>query len=200
MKRIADFLLSSLLLLLTLPIMAILSFVIYVCMGGPVIFRQIRAGRNGEPFTIYKFRTMQAAKSKIVDPTTDENRLTAVGRFIRKYSLDELPQLLNVWKGEMSFIGPRPLLMEYVPLYSQEQKKRLLVKPGVTGWAQVNGRNSISWEEKFLFDVWYVENRTLVIDLKIIWMTIIRVIRPSGINQQGTTTMEKFRGTNEVSE
>ncbi|TDL32517.1 sugar transferase [Jeotgalibacillus sp. S-D1] len=195
MKRLVDLTLSSILLVVLFPLFVFLFCMIYLRIGSPVFFTQIRAGKDGEAFTIYKFRTMTNAVSKDGKLLSDEERLTPFGQLIRRYSLDELPQLVNVVKGNMSFIGPRPLLMEYVPLYSAEQKKRLSVKPGVTGWAQVNGRNSINWEEKFSLDVWYVENQSFRLDMKIFFMTISRVIRPVGISQQNQATMERFTGT-----
>lgn len=159
-------------------------------MGRPILFLQERAGLHGRPFRLYKFRTMSNDGTK-----TDQERLTKIGRLLRKYSLDELPQLFNVLKGDMSLVGPRPLLMEYLPLYNEEQRKRHEVKPGITGWAQVNGRNAISWEEKFSLDVWYVDNWSYSLDCKILLQTIQKVIRQEGINQDEHTTMEKFRGT-----
>lgn len=157
------------------------------------MFCQQRPGLYGKPFILYKFRTMLNG-----DGQSDEQRLTPLGRFLRKYSLDEFPQLLNVLKGDMSLVGPRPLLMEYLSLYSEEQYIRHHVKPGITGWAQVNGRNAISWEEKFLLDVWYVKNQSFFLDMKILAKTLIKVVKKEGINQQDHATMEKFQGSKEV--
>ncbi|MDG5471706.1 sugar transferase [Jeotgalibacillus sp. ET6] len=195
MKRLIDFLLSSILIVLLFPLAAVIGFIVLVRIGSPVLFKQVRSGLHGNPFTIYKFRTMTDALSASGELLSDEERLTPFGLYLRKYSLDELPQLVNVWKGEMSFIGPRPLLMEYVPLYTREQARRLKIKPGVTGWAQVNGRNAISWEQKFELDVWYVENCSLWLDAKIFWMTVMRVVRPKGVSHPDSATMKRFEGT-----
>ncbi|EAP77329.1 putative UDP-galactose phosphate transferase [Roseovarius nubinhibens ISM] len=164
-------------------------------MGSPVFFRQTRPGRHGIPFEMVKFRTMRDAIDADGRPLPDAERLTKLGRFLRSSSLDELPELWNVLKGEMSLVGPRPLLMEYLPLYSPEQARRHEVRPGVTGWAQVNGRNAISWDEKFALDVWYVDNRSLWLDLKIIWLTIRKVVKREGISAAGEATMSRFTGT-----
>jgi len=163
-------------------------------MGGPVLFRQVRPGLDGKPFTMIKFRTMRDACSADGMPLPDAERLTPLGRFLRASSIDELPELWNVLRGEMSLVGPRPLLMEYLPLYSPEQARRHLVRPGLTGWAQVNGRNAISWDEKFNLDVWYVDNRSLAVDLKIIALTIRKIIIKEGISAQGEATMTRFMG------
>lgn len=163
-------------------------------MGSPVLFRQCRPGRFGRPFYMIKFRTMRDATDAAGRPLPDGERLTAFGRFLRSSSLDELPELWNVLKGDMSLVGPRPLLMEYLPLYSAEQARRHEVRPGVTGWAQVNGRNALTWEEKFRLDVWYVDNRSLWLDLRIIAMTVKKVIRRDGISAAGEATMPKFTG------
>jgi sugar transferase EpsL len=176
-------------LLLTIGIMARILF------GSPVLFRQLRPGLHGKPFAIYKFRTMKNWWDPEGNPLPDELRLTKLGKFLRSTSLDELPELFNVLKGDMSLVGPRPLLMEYLPLYTPEQARRHEVKPGITGWAQVNGRNTISWEEKFKLDVWYVDNQSFLLDMKILWMTLIKVFRREGISQEGQATMEKFKGT-----
>ncbi|KIL43748.1 sugar transferase [Jeotgalibacillus campisalis] len=195
MKRLIDFLLSSILLIVLFPLAAVLGCLIFVKIGSPILFKQIRAGLHGIPFTIYKFRTMKDALSASGELLSDQDRLTPFGQFLRKYSLDELPQLVNVWKGEMSFVGPRPLLMEYLPLYTHEQAMRLNIKPGLTGWAQVNGRNAISWEKKFELDVWYVEHYSLWLDVKIIWMTVMRVVRPKGVSYPDSATVKRFKGT-----
>ena len=165
-------------------------------MGFPIIFIQQRPGINGIPFNFFKFRTMTNETDEKGKLLPDRDRLTPIGRFLRNTSLDEVPSLFNVLKGDMSFVGPRPLLMEYLPLYSNEQMRRHDVKPGITGWAQINGRNSISWEEKFKLDVWYVDNQSLFLDIKIIFITIAKVLKQEGINQGRTITMEKFKGNN----
>lgn len=165
-------------------------------LGSPIVFKQKRPGLYSKPFSLYKFRTMTDEMNSDGQLLPDHVRLTSFGKFLRKYSLDELPQLINVLKGDISLIGPRSLLMEYVPLYSEQQLVRHNLKPGITGWAQVNGRNAISWEEKFELDVWYVNNQTLFLDLKILLLTVYKVLKSEGINQQGNTTMERFRGSN----
>jgi undecaprenyl phosphate N,N'-diacetylbacillosamine 1-phosphate transferase len=182
--------------LLFLPVIIFIAIVVYLYMGTPIVFSQLRPGFNGKLFKIYKFRTMSDERDKEGTLLPDEQRLKGVGKLIRKLSLDELPQLLNVLKGDMSFIGPRPLLPEYLNLYNQTQKKRHDVKPGITGWAQVNGRNAISWEKKFALDVWYVENISFMTDVKIIWKTIFKVFGDKDVSSQTHVTMEKFDGTN----
>ena len=167
-------------------------------MGAPIIFKHQRPGLHGKLFTFYKFRTMINTKNSDGDLMPDKNRLTLLGLFLRKTSLDELPSLWNVLKGDMSLVGPRPLLMEYLPLYTKEQARRHEVKPGITGWAQINGRNAISWEEKFNLDILYVDNRSFWLDLKIIFLTIFKVLRQEGISQSEHTTMEKFHGTKSI--
>lgn len=196
MKRIFDFCFSLLLLIITSPIILVTAIVVRMKLGSPVIFKQQRPGLYGKPFYIYKFRTMTDERDENGNLLPDEVRLTTTGKVIRKLSLDELPQLFNVLKGEMSFIGPRPLLMKYLPLYTKEQARRHEVRPGITGWAQVNGRNAISWEEKFKLDVWYVNHQSVYLDLKIIFLTILKVFKTEGINQQGQATMEEFKGNN----
>lgn len=168
------------------PVLAVLAVIIRLNLGSPVLFRQVRPGKNGELFTIYKFRTMTDGKDEKGNLLPDETRLTPLGRRIRHLSLDELPQLFNVIRGDMSFVGPRPLMVEYLPLYSSEQARRHDVTPGITGWAQVNGRNAISWEEKFRLDVWYVDHQSLLLDLKILAMTVLKVIQRHGIEQDRT--------------
>jgi lipopolysaccharide/colanic/teichoic acid biosynthesis glycosyltransferase len=163
-------------------------------MGAPVLYRQVRPGLGGRPFTLYKFRTMTEARDAGGRELPDAQRLTALGAWLRRWSLDELPQLFNVLRGDMSLVGPRPLLMEYLPLYDERQARRHEVRPGITGWAQVNGRNALTWPERFELDLWYVENRSFLLDLKILGMTLARVIRGEGINQPGAATMERFRG------
>ncbi len=194
-KNIFDRLLALILLILFSPILMITAFLIFSKMGSPILFRQKRPGLNGEIFGIYKFRTMTNEKDENGELLPDEQRLVGVGKFIRSASLDELPQIFNVLKGDMSFVGPRPLLIEYLPLYSERQKKRHDVKPGITGWAQVNGRNAISWEEKFEYDVWYVENQSLWLDMMILWMTFLKVLNRSDITSDTSATMEKFEGS-----
>lgn len=193
-KRVLDILGAAIGLIVFSPILIAISLIIRAEMGSPVLFSQTRAGRNGEPFRMIKFRTMRDAINADGRPLPDAERLTELGRLLRSSSLDELPELWNVLKGDMSLVGPRPLLMEYLPLYSVEQARRHEVRPGVTGWAQVNGRNAISWEEKFALDVWYVDNRSLWLDLKIIWLTIRKVIKRDGISAAGEATMSKFTG------
>lgn len=193
-KRALDVLGAAIGLIVFSPILIIISLKICREMGSPVLFRQTRPGRHGKPFQMIKFRTMRDAVDTDGRPLPDAERLTKLGQFLRSSSLDELPELWNVLKGEMSLVGPRPLLMEYLPLYSPEQARRHEVRPGVTGWAQVNGRNAISWDEKFALDVWYVDNRSLWLDMKIIWLTIRKVIKRDGISAAGEATMSKFTG------
>jgi len=195
MKRLFD--LSSALsaMLVLSPMLLFLAVLTRLKHGSPVLFRQVRPGLYGHPFMMYKFRTMTDERDAQGELLPDEKRLTRFGRMLRSTSLDELPSLLNVLKGEMSLVGPRPLLMEYLPLYSKEQSRRHEVRPGITGWAQVNGRNAITWEEKFTLDVWYVDNRTFWLDLKILWMTVGKVYKRDGICQEGSATMEKFCGS-----
>jgi len=164
-------------------------------MGRPVFFKQLRPGMNGKPFVIYKFRTMLDLKDKDGNLLPDEKRITAIGRFLRSTTLDELPEFWNVLKGDMSLVGPRPLLMEYLPRYTPEQARRHNVKPGMTGWAQVNGRNAITWEEKFKLDVWYVDNWNIPLDLKIIFLTILKVFKREGVSAEGYATMPEFVGS-----
>ncbi len=193
-KPFLDFLLSLLFLIIFSPVMLVVSMLIYFKIGSPILFRQKRPGLNAKIFGIYKFRTMTNEKDKKGNLLPDEKRLPKIGLFIRSLSLDELPQIFNVLKGEMSFVGPRPLLIEYLPLYSERQKRRHDVKPGITGWAQVNGRNAISWEQKFDYDVWYVENQSFWLDMKILWMTLLKVIKRSGVSSTTSATMEAFKG------
>lgn len=193
-KRVFDILVALLLLLGLFPVMILVALLIRWAMGGRVLFRQQRPGLHGKPFTMVKFRTMREAVDSHGKPLSDEVRLTRLGCFLRQSSLDELPALLNVLKGEMSMVGPRPLLIEYLPLYSKEQMRRHDVMPGITGWAQVNGRNDISWDEKFCLDTWYVDNRTFLLDIRILLMTIWKVLKWEGISQKGHITVEKFTG------
>lgn len=195
MKRCFDLVLTVLgLCLLALPLLILIGMVRRK-LGSPVFFRQVRPGLHGRPFEMVKFRTMTDARGQDGELLPDALRLTAFGRFLRATSLDELPELWNVLKGEMSLVGPRPLLMEYLPLYSPEQARRHEVRPGVTGWAQVNGRNALSWEEKFKLDVWYVDHQSLFLDIKILWLTVKKVLIRDGISAAGEATMPKFLGT-----
>lgn len=179
------------------PFIVLLVALVRIKLGSPAFFRQQRPGLHGKPFMMLKFRTMTNARDADGNLLPDAVRLTFFGRFLRSSSLDELPELINVLFGDMSLVGPRPLLMEYLPRYSPEQARRHEVRPGITGWAQVNGRNAISWEEKFKLDVWYVDNRSFWVDLKIIWLTLIKVFKREGIAQDGQATMEKFTGRTE---
>lgn len=194
MKRLFDFLLASVALLLLAVPLIILIFLVRSKIGRPVFFCQIRPGLHGQPFHMIKFRTMTDARSPDGELLPDAERLTPFGQFLRATSLDELPELWNVLKGDMSFVGPRPLLMEYLPLYSPEQARRHEVRPGITGWAQVNGRNALSWEEKFKLDLWYVDNGSLWLDIKILWLTVRKVLEREGINAAGEATMSRFTG------
>ncbi|MEE6451422.1 sugar transferase [Gottfriedia acidiceleris] len=198
MKRMIDLIISLMILIIFSPIFLIVGVTVRFKMGSPILFKQVRPGLYGKPFNLYKFRTMVDLKDSNGQLLSDELRLTNFGRLLRKFSLDEFPQLINVIKGEMSLVGPRPLLMEYLSLYTKEQMLRHDVKPGITGWAQVNGRNAITWEEKFKLDNWYVKNHNLIVDLKILFLTFIKVIKKEGISQQGQVTMEKFKGSYEV--
>lgn len=195
MKRILDFAAALLGLLIVGPLLLALGVLVYFFLGSPVLFRQLRPGLHGTAFAMYKFRTMTNERGPDGNLLPDKQRLTRLGKFLRSSSLDELPELLNVLKGDMSLVGPRPLLMEYLPRYSPEQARRHEVRPGITGWAQVNGRNAISWEEKFKLDVWYVDHQSFLLDLKILWMTFVKVFRREGISQEGQATMEEFMGS-----
>ena len=195
MKRLFDILISAITLLLFSPLMFIVSRKIAKKLGSPVLFKQDRPGLNGHVFKMIKFRSMRDAADDNGNTLPDSERLTPFGEKLRSSSLDELPGLWNVLKGDMSLVGPRPLLVEYLPLYTSEQAKRHNVKPGITGWAQVNGRNAISWEEKFKLDVWYVENRTLWLDIKILSLTVNKVFIKDGISAEGEVTMHKFTGS-----
>ena len=195
MKRALDILGSAAGLILLSPLLLILTILIRRRMGPPAIFSQRRAGLRGEPFVLYKFRSMGDARGEQGELLPDEERLTDFGRFLRRASLDELPQLWNVLRGDMSLVGPRPLLLDYVPLYDETQKKRLDVKPGITGWAQINGRNALTWEEKFSLDVWYVEHHSLGLDIKILMLTFWKALRREGIAAPGEATMPRFMGS-----
>lgn len=197
MKRIFDIIASLGLLVSLAPLLLALSLLIRWWLGGPVLFRQVRPGLNGKPFQMIKFRTMTDARDGSGELLPDDIRLTRFGRFLRSTSLDELPELWNVLTGEMSLVGPRPLLMEYLPLYSAEQARRHEVRPGITGWAQVNGRNAISWQEKFRLDVWYVDHRSFWLDCRILAMTLRKVLIRDGISEAGHVTATKFTGTPE---
>ena len=196
-KRVFDLFLVLLSLPLILPIYLLLVLLVLAKFNSPILFKQSRPGLHGKIFNIYKFRSMTNESDKEGVLLSDDLRLTKFGKLLRSTSLDELPSLWNVLKGEMSLVGPRPLLVEYLPLYSSKQARRHEVKPGITGWAQVNGRNAISWDEKFDLDVWYVDNQSTLLDIKILYMTIIKVITRSGISQDRQATMEKFKGNNE---
>lgn len=193
-KRFFDILLSFIALIALFVVFVVLMGLVRFRLGGPIFFRQTRPGMNCQPFEMIKFRTMTDERDADGELLPDSERLTSFGQFLRSTSLDELPELWNVLKGDMSLVGPRPLLMEYLPLYSDRQARRHEVRPGVTGWAQINGRNALSWEEKFELDVWYVENRTLWLDIKILFLTVWQVVKRDGISQDGEATMSKFTG------
>lgn len=195
LKRLMDLTVALLGLVLLFPLLCIIGLAILLIDGPPVLFRQLRPGLNCEPFTLVKFRTMREAKGGDGKALPDSDRLTTLGRFLRRTSLDEVPQLWNVLKGDISLVGPRPLLMQYLPLYSSEQMRRHNVKPGMTGWAQINGRNSISWEEKLRHDVWYVDNHSLSLDLRILMITALKVLRHEGITPQESENVEFFKGS-----
>lgn len=197
LKRLFDMVVAAIGLLVSFPILILLAILIKIKMGGPVLFTQIRPGLNGKPFKIFKFRTMLDLADTEGRPLPDEARLPPFGKMLRATSLDEQPELWNVLKGDMSLVGPRPLLMEYLPLYSEEQNRRHEVRPGITGWAQVNGRNAISWEEKFKLDIWYVDNQSFWLDVGIILKTVKKVVVREGINAEGGVTMSQFSGNQE---
>lgn len=199
-KRLADIFVSlALLAVLAIPL-AVLALGVRLFLGKPVFFRQERPGRGGKIFRMFKLRTMTEARGKDGNLLPDAERMTRFGNFLRRTSLDELPELFNVLKGDMSLVGPRPLLVKYLPLYSPEQARRHLVRPGITGWAQVNGRNAISWEEKFALDIWYVDHYSFFVDMKILLITLRKVLFPEGISAEGEATMPEFRGTPDDSE
>jgi len=193
-KRAFDLVLTIPVFILFSPILAMIAILAWLSLGCPILFQQQRPGRSGRPFTVFKFRTMTDARDSEGDLRPDAERLTRFGRFLRATSIDELPELWNVLKGDMSLVGPRPLLMQYLDRYTPEQARRHEVKPGITGWAQVNGRNAITWEEKFKLDVWYVDNWSLWLDIKIIGMTIWKILKREGISHPGQATMEEFMG------
>jgi lipopolysaccharide/colanic/teichoic acid biosynthesis glycosyltransferase len=193
-KRLFDLTLILLCLPLLLPLCLVVVWLVRSKLGSPILFRQVRPGKNAKPFVMVKFRTMRDACDRHGVPLSDDLRLTRLGRFLRASSLDELPQLLNVLKGDMSLVGPRPLLVEYLPLYSPAQIRRHEVRPGITGWAQVNGRNALSWEGKFKLDVWYVDHRSIWLDINILWLTLRKVLVREGISADGHVTMPPFKG------
>ncbi len=197
MKRLFDLMVSAGLLLTLSPILLVLYGLVHFKLGAPALFRQVRPGLHGEPFTMVKFRTMTDARNEKGELLSDSERLTNFGRFLRASSLDELPELWNVLRGEMSLVGPRPLLMEYLPLYSSEQARRHEMRPGITGWAQINGRNAVSWNDKFRLDVWYVDHQSFWLDIRILMLTVKKVLVREGINAAGEATISKFDGDKE---
>lgn len=194
MIRSFDILLSAFLLVILAPLLIVIAIIIKITTDGKIFFKQLRTGKYGQPFTLYKFQTMNKKTDHQGHLLPDHLRLSTLGRFLRQYSLDELPQLWNVLKGELSLVGPRPLLIEYITYYNPEQAKRLWIKPGITGWAQINGRNGLSWNEKFTLDRWYIDNKSITLYFKILFLTFSKVIRPEKIQQSSTMTMEKFKG------
>lgn len=195
-KNIFDFTFAFLAVIILSPLLILIWILVLYCNGKPIIYTQLRPGKKEKIFKVYKFRTMTEARDCEGNLLPDVERFTVVGSFLRRFSLDELPQLFNILKGDLSFVGPRPLLIEYLPLYNDEQKRRHDVKPGITGWAQVNGRNAISWKKKFEYDVWYVNNLSMSFDIKIILLTIRNVLSAKDINSSEEVTMERFRGDN----
>jgi len=193
-KSLLDKVMAIILLIALSPLLIVLCILVYFNLGAPIFFKQKRPGLHGKIFTIYKFRTMREETGHTGRPLDDKARITRFGMMLRSTSLDELPELFNVIKGDMSFVGPRPLLVEYLERYTSEQARRHEVKPGITGWAQVNGRNAISWEEKFRLDVWYVDNQSMWLDIKILLMTVLKVFKREGISQQGHVTIGEFKG------
>lgn len=193
-KRLFDMCLAAIALVLLAPVIGLVAWQVHRKMGSPVLFRQTRPGLYGRPFKMIKFRTMKDAVDAQGNPLPDSERMTSFGYFLRATSLDELPELWNVLRGDMSLVGPRPLLMEYLPIYSREQYRRHEVRPGISGWAQVNGRNAISWEDKFKMDVWYVDNQSFLLDIKILFLTIKKVLAREGVSGEGEVTMGKFTG------
>jgi lipopolysaccharide/colanic/teichoic acid biosynthesis glycosyltransferase len=194
-KPLLDFIISFIMVLILSPVLIIIGLLVYIKLGNPVLFCQERPGKDETLFKLYKFRTMNEQLNSRGELLSDSIRTTGFGKFLRKTSLDELPQFVNVLKGNLSLVGPRPLLVEYLPLYDDEQKKRHLVKPGITGWAQVNGRNSLTWEDKFRLDVFYVDHLSFLFDLKIIFLTISKILKGTGINTDTGVTMDKFKGS-----
>lgn len=196
MKRFFDIIVSLIVFLILIPLLFILSIFVMYKHGSPIIFKQKRPGEGGNPFTFYKFRTMTNEEDDNGNILPDKDRLTSFGNFLRNTSLDELPSIFNVLKGDMSLVGPRPLLMQYLPLYDEFEMRRHEVKPGITGWTQVNGRNSISWEDKFKLDVWYVDNHSFILDVKILFLTVYKVFSREGISAEGEATMQPFTRAN----
>jgi lipopolysaccharide/colanic/teichoic acid biosynthesis glycosyltransferase len=194
LKRSFDVAFAALLLVLLAPVLVVLALLVATFLGRPVLFVQERPGLHGKPFRMRKFRTMTDATDAHGTPRSDAERLTRFGRMLRATSLDELPELWNVLVGDMSFVGPRPLLMEYLPLYSAEQRRRHDVPPGITGWAQINGRNALTWEQKFAYDLWYVDHKSFALDLRILWATVTQVATARGVSQNGHVTMSRFKG------
>ena len=195
LKRVLDFSVAVLATVVLAPLLAAIALLVFLKLGAPIFYRQKRPGLNGKPFELIKFRSMLEAYDETETPLPNEQRVTHFGQVLRSLSLDELPELWNIIKGDMSMVGPRPLLTDYLPLYNERQARRHEVKPGLTGWGQINGRNSISWEEKFELDIWYVDNASLWLDLKIIFMTLFKVIRREGISHGGNVSMPRFRGS-----
>jgi len=195
LKRAFDFTVAGLSIVVLAPLLAVVALLVFLKLGAPVLYRQVRPGLHAKPFELFKFRSMLDAFDEDGKPLPNDQRITPFGQTLRSLSLDELPELWNILKGDMSFVGPRPLLMDYLPLYDERQSRRHEVRPGLTGWSQVNGRNSISWEEKFEFDIWYVENASFGLDIKIILMTIMKVLRREGISHEGDVAMPRFRGS-----
>ena len=195
MKRAFDLFVSALALVLLGPLLLLIALLVLIDVGRPVLFRQLRPGKHGRPFELVKFRTMRRDSAMGSGVDSDALRLTRIGRLLRATSLDELPELWNVLKGEMSLVGPRPLLMQYLDRYTPEQARRHEVRPGLTGWTQVNGRNALTWEEKFALDTWYVDNRSFALDLRILYLTVLRLVRPRGISAEGAATMPEFMGS-----
>lgn len=196
LKRLFDILASLIGLILLSPVILVTAILVRSKLGSPIFFTQDRVGKDNKIFKMIKFRTMTDDRNKWGELLSDEERLTPFGQFLRSTSIDELPELINVLKGDMSLVGPRPLLVKYLPLYNKEQARRHEVRPGITGWAQINGRNSISWSEKFKLDIWYVDNKSFLLDIKILFLTVYKVIKRDGINQSETDTMEAFNGYN----
>lgn len=194
-KRLFDILVGGLLLLIFTPLLLVLALLVRVKLGSPIFFRQGRAGRNGQEFKMIKFRSMTDGRDANGNLLPDDERLPRFGKILRATSLDELPELINVVKGDMSLVGPRPLLTRYLDRYTPEQNRRHEVRPGITGWAQVNGRNNLAWEDRFVLDVWYVDNKSLLLDLKILWMTALKVVKRSDVSQDGHATMSEFMGS-----
>lgn len=195
MKRLFDISVAAVVLVLLIPVIVLVALLVRMNLGSPVFFRQLRPGLHGKPFTMVKFRSMRNSSVASGTEQADADRLTRFGRVLRSTSLDELPGLWNVLVGDMSLVGPRPLLMEYLPLYSPEQARRHEVRPGITGWAQVNGRNALSWDEKFALDIWYVDHSSFWLDLKILWLTVVKVVKREGISGAGEATMSRFEGS-----